>query len=886
VRKAPGPLPRPAMGRSTRFAGAMLVVLLPALAALHAPARAWGAPAPEQRTVSNVATIQWDEGGARLSKASNQVDIAVAVPAKNYSLTAYRFSANSGSVPVNVPVPQCSATTGTVPAALAAAWQNLSLAPAMLTPVTEIHAGEPLLVVLDYPDGNRDPNTVESVTGAVVARSGDREVLTVFETGPDTGKFAGYIQTVPAPPPGVSGDCKLTVEAGDKIVVESLRSGTQTPLASASVDVLVDPFGIAFDSVDAKPVDGTRITLVDAATGQPATVFGDDGTSSYPATIVTGGSVRDGSGNLYSFPTGEYRFPFVRAGTYRLQVEPAKPYAAPSTRTPADLAGLKRPDGQAFTLAPASYGGTITLSDTAPVRLDIPLDPPAAPIQLVKSASVRDAGPGELVSYQVDVRNPDAHLPTGKLTVSDRFGIAMRLRAGTIRVDGASVPATVASDGTGFDVTLAPLAPGAVAHVRYALEVRADAKEGDAVNRASAHDDHGHSSNDADAAVRIHRDEISSRLTIEGRVVDGACGVEGRGIAGVRVMLEDGSYAVTDPDGRYHFEGIVPGTHVVQVDDATLPADRALTDCAHDTRSGGRAFSRFVEGEGGALKRVDFHAVPSAPRGSPAAAASHRPEIPTDAAAAGAERDWLAGQQPGVAWLFPAVDHNPRAPVVRVAIKHLPGQTVKLVSGAHPVDAVAFDGTRKNEAGTVAVSLWRAIPLAEGATDFTAEVRNSDGSLAQTLTRTVHYGSSPMQAELLRDRSVLVADGVTRPIIAVRLTDRDGRPVRHGLVGDFELPSPYYPAAEADAQQAPAPSGASRATTESPISSSSRPPPRAASACASTSRRARPSASSASRHGSTPASVPGRSSASPRALSATTASAAGWKGSRARKTRS
>src|SRR3954471_12856084 len=109
------------MARSPRFAGAMLVVLLPALAALHAPARAWGAPAPalapEQRTVSNVATIQWDESGARLGRASNQVDIAVATAsAKPYSVTAYRFSANSGSIPVNVPVPQCSAAAGTAPA--------------------------------------------------------------------------------------------------------------------------------------------------------------------------------------------------------------------------------------------------------------------------------------------------------------------------------------------------------------------------------------------------------------------------------------------------------------------------------------------------------------------------------------------------------------------------------------------------------------------------------------------------------------------------------------------------------------------------------------------------------------------------------------------------
>jgi hypothetical protein len=127
------------------------------------------------------------------------------------------------------------------------------------------------------------------------------------------------------------------------------------------------------------------------------------------------------------------------------------------------------------------------------------------------------------------------------------------------------------------------------------------------------------------------------------------------------------------------------------------------------------------------------------------------------------------------------------------------------------VDAIAFEGARRNEAGTVAVSLWRGIPLVEGATQLSAEVRNADGSIAETLRRTVRYGANPIQAQLLRDKSVLVADGVTRPVLAIRLTDRHGRPVRHGLIGDFEVPAPYYPAVEADAQQARQLAGLERA---------------------------------------------------------------------------
>ena len=142
--------------------------------------------------------------------------------------------------------------------------------------------------------------------------------------------------------------------------------------------------------------------------------------------------------------------------------------------------------------------------------------------------------------------------------------------------------------------------------------MRPGAQPGDALNRVRASGPSGNLSNIADALVRIRRDTIGQRLTIIGRVIDGGCGVDPAkrpGIAGVRIMMEDGSYAVTDRDGRYHFEGVRPGTHVVQMDAMTLPANRVAVDCAQSLRSGGRAISRFVDGQGGALKRVDFHAV-------------------------------------------------------------------------------------------------------------------------------------------------------------------------------------------------------------------------------------------------------------------------------------
>ena len=805
------PLPSLAMDRNTPLPGAILLALLTALwLAVAAPALAAGVLG--HRTISNVATIEWEATRGKISQQSNRVDINVGPASPPASLALYRFASDAGSLKMPVSAPRCSA--GGTRAALAHAWQGQRLDPASLLAATEILPGEPLLFAVEHAGGDRDGGAVETIDVVLRSASGDSRTLTVFETAADSGKFAGFVQTTMASSAAAGEDCRLTVQPGDRLTVSTLDGAQRGGGLTATVEVLADPFGYVFDSFDGKVLSGARVTLIDESTGQPAEVFGDDGASAYPSSVVTGGTVTDGGGTVYNFPPGLYRFPLIRPGAYRLKVEPPQGYTGPSVRTPADLAGLRTPGGRAFTIVPASFGGPFSIAGPEPVRISIPLDGPRTPIQLVKQSSRTTAAPGEAVAFTIAVTNADSRLPTGTVRVTDVLPAALRLRPESLRVDNVAAAAEIAADGSTFTVMLPAVAPGATRQISYATQVQPGAAAGDAVNRVQAVADGNLASNVADAAVRIRRDEIAGRMTILGRVTDGGCAADAAkaaGVAGIRVMLEDGSYAVTDRDGRYHFEGVTPGTHVVQLDDMTLPLDRAAADCDRDSRSAGRAFSRFVDGRGGALKRVDFKLVAVSPRASRTAAAAPRPQAASDPAAAGAERDWLAGQEPGVAWLFPEPEHNPRAPLVRVAIKHLPGQKVKLLAGGREVDPVAFEGSRKNVAGNVAVSLWRGIPVEGRQSELAAEVSNADGSLAETLRRTVRYGASPMRAELLRDKSVLLADGVTRPVLAVRLTDRDGRPVRHGLTGDFEVPAPYYPAVEADAQQARQLAGLERA---------------------------------------------------------------------------
>ncbi|MBL0923912.1 MAG: DUF11 domain-containing protein [Sphingomonadaceae bacterium] len=791
-----------------KCAGALAAGMLLPVACLPAFGQA------QPQIITNTATVEWDIGSQTLSRTSNTVQFAVEnTPPPPPVLSLLHFSNAPGATTTNLPPTVCTGISGPTPVQFGGVYSGLSTAPASLLPATAIRAGEPLVIQVDSVTKNINSGAIDSFDVVIATPNGDRERITLTESAVNSSRFLGFINTKAAPPPAVVGDCALSVRPGDTIDVEIDDTSTGSVVGNVEVEILVDPFGLTFDSGDGAPVNGTTVTIVDAVTGLPAQVFGDDGVSSFPSTIVTGTTVTDSSGRIYPFTTGFYRFPFLRQGTYRLVVTPPGPYTFPSFATPAELAALVRPDGGAFVIAPGSYGGTITLFDPAPVRIDIPLDRPGGALTLSKVTSTATAMPGDVVQYRVSVQNPDRLRNSGSITVTDRLPTAMRLRENSVKYQGNIVTPTVAPDGSSFTVALPPLAAGGSGLLTYLAEVRQDARPGNALNLASAVDNRGASSGTVDAAVRIVRDGISERFTIVGRVTEGGCTVDPRkakGIANVRLMLQDGTYTITDEDGRYHFEGLIPGIHVVQIDPNSLPLNQETVDCAQNTRSAGSAISRFVEGRGGSLKRADFRARTVAPRKPYGNAATALPPVLSDSEAAASERDWTVGLTPGTAFLFPEIDHNPRSNAIRIAIKHRSDQKVKLSLNGHPVTALNFDGMKRSADGSTNVSLWRGVIIKDGTNQLTASIIDAADAVVETLQRTVYFALPPMQAQFVKERSVLVADGITRPRIAFRLTDRAGKPIQQGATGPFTLSAPYRAAQEADAEQARQLSGLER----------------------------------------------------------------------------
>jgi uncharacterized repeat protein (TIGR01451 family) len=1032
--------------------------------------------APPGAQVFNTASFEYtDVSGQPASFDSNQVELTVAVIRTPAIIELLRITATGNGV-YQEPVGPSACQQGGVfvdfgDAILPGIGAIDPTVGQDTTQTASYNLGEPLFLRLDDADQNVDYQVIDTATVTVVHDdTSDQETIRLTETGPDTGIFVGFVPTSNAPP--VSGDCVL--EGIQNTSVRVTYTDPADTLDTAEAEAMLDPVSRVFGSQDGSSVDNVVVQLVDAVSGGPAIVYGNDGVSTFPATITTGSTVTDSSGASYTFGPGEFRFPLIPDGDYRFVVTPPTGFAFPSSRAEQDLQALP---GAPYSLGPASFGSQFTQSGNEPFAWDLPVDPRSTALFLQKQTTTTTAAAGDFVRYELLLENSSGAGPATEVRVTDQLPPGMRFVGESASVDGADVPdPSISPDGLSLEFNLADLAPGVRSSIAYVVEIIGGSPGEELVNRAFAEASAGLVSNEATAIVRLREDLFQSTGTIIGRVVEGECGAvshtEEQGVADVRVYLEDGRYAITDAGGRFHFEGLTPGTHVAQLDTFTVPDYFNIIGCNEAAGFAGAADSQFVKLNPGGLLRADFYLrrkprpvgridlelrnleadsaeqadfeldlqgvgnvsisnidvmillpdgvsyVPGSMRidgqdlGNPrvrdttlsmalddrkgnwssrvrfranidpqvsgelvtralarfdspiadrqetpvaetkmirepavsesdgyvlnlrfavlsaelseddkrqldmlvntwrgvrdiqiwatghsdsqriaarnrhlfadnyalslaraqAAAAyvagalavpanavevdGHGPDepvadnataagrqenrrvdmilsgvrprkpsflevsqassgtlaVPTKGAIPGTEADRkkntleidvnvglpasqvepaIDSLQPGIEMLLPERKFQPAIPVTKVSIQHEPRQKVVLFVNNVVVDPVNFDTLALNTARTVAVSRWQGVDLEDGANRIRAVVTNADGSRAKVIKRTIHYAGPAARGEVVADLSNLVADGKTRPVIAVRLFDTAGRPSRAGTVGTYRVADPY-----------------------------------------------------------------------------------------------
>lgn len=152
---------------------------------------------------------------------------------------------------------------------------------------------------------------------------------------------------------------------------------------------------------------------------------------------------------------------------------------------------------------------------------------------------------------------------------------------------------------------------------------------------------------------------------------------------------------------------------------------------------------------------------------------------------------WLSHAKSGNEWLHPQESFHPNLPVIKVAVKHAPRYQLVLTVNGEAVNPLLFDGTQMNAERSVALSTWNAVPVKEGDNKVELVISDEQGKEISRTLRNIHYSSAPDHVEFVPEQSRLIADGKTRPMIAVRFLDKGGIPVRRGISGEFQLNEPY-----------------------------------------------------------------------------------------------
>jgi uncharacterized repeat protein (TIGR01451 family) len=466
-------------------------------------------------------------------------------------------------------------------------------------PIGVTQLGLPLWIQANAAACNADPVNVETHAIRLTASlSGDSEIFVGTETGPNTGIFR-VLPNVPTRDAAafavVANNGFLELRKND--VVTATISGCGSGSASATATILVDPSGMAFDSHTNQPVTGATVTLMDVTgngnggkPNQPAVVIGADGVTQAPSTVVTGAD-------------GRYEFLNVLPSQYRLQIVAPNGYVFPSTVPSAKLPAGHTIDPQ------GSYGGNFSVTANSPVTLDVPLDPGVlGGLFVQKQASRQTVEVGEFVDYTLDIKNTTGRTLTN-LQIEDDLPAGFVYQPHTARMNSVVIADPAGGGGPRLTFSVASFDSGGTdITLSYRVRILPAALNGDATNRAHAFNSIVQS-NVASTKIQLSAGVFSDRGYVLGKVFLDCNGNRKQdagemGVPGIRLYMEDGTFAITDNEGRYSFYGVSARTHTVKLDNYTLPAGSHLMPLS--TRNGGDAGSQFAYVMNGQIERADF----------------------------------------------------------------------------------------------------------------------------------------------------------------------------------------------------------------------------------------------------------------------------------------
>jgi|SaaInlV_100m_DNA_5_1039725.scaffolds.fasta_scaffold01932_2 uncharacterized repeat protein (TIGR01451 family) len=646
--------------------------------------------------------------------------------------------------------------------------------------------GDILFVQVQDYDQNLNALVAEQIVVTINNSNGDREVIQLFETENSSGVFLGAVQTISGP--RSIGNCFLDVQKEDTISASYTDAENNTD--SVFSVTLIDPFGVIFDTLDGRPLNGVEVTLIDAGTGLPADVFSPNGIDRWPSTVVSGEDITDSSGTVFPISNGEYRFPRVVAGFYYFEIAPYDDYIFPSSELDSDLQLLP---GAPYVLELGSRGETFEVPPGPDVQIDIPFDPIQGELVLEKTVSNTTAAIGDFLAYQISIENPEVN-PLSNLIIQDQLPKGFRLQLDSLQLDGLAVsPTTLSADGGTFQLEIGTLGAGDSTSISYVTEITSGTSVGEAINYASSVSRLA-SSNIAEASVLIKNDLFVESSFLLGQVYEGSCDIDDEriGIRGAKIYLEDGMSITTDSNGRWHVADLQPGTHTLRLDESSLDEGYEVLFCNPNSRNNGTANSTFVNVEPGLIWTHNFVVRRTA---EATQNLDLFDSLILDRDFADMEimptydESWLASEDYEILW--PQESYTPRYRNIEIAIRHDRSEGIDLSLNGEPVSPLNRRDTVTSPDSPRQITTWAGVDILLGLNQLTIRRLDARGNEISSEIREIYAAGAPYRAEFVPEKSQLIADGRTPAIVAVRLTDTEGYPVRVGTSGRFGVSAPF-----------------------------------------------------------------------------------------------
>lgn len=438
--------------------------------------------------------------------------------------------------------------------------------------------------------------------------TGDIVIVSALETDLNSGIFQFELPTEESANHNLADQILQTLkrDTAEVSLVECLDElgHVTTPIDNVNANILIDPYGIVFDAKTHQPVAGATVTLADA-NGQPV-----GPNVAFEIDRITG-ELKSLPAKQITSETGEFVYPLVVPGSYQLLVDTSsingKNYSFVSDQVTYPISSLN----DMVIHSDYSYGGTFTLTESSPaLNIDIPIDPELSSTGLMVKKTARDSSVelGDFTNYSITVSN-NGDLTARDVKLQDTLPRGFTYVPNTMRINDKPALDPEGGKGPYLTLGLGDLAVNSSTKIEYRVLVGPNAMNGDGINRARAVDRLGISSNEAQAKVKVKPGVFSADAFVVGKVYTD-CNRNGmqdqgeQGVPGVRIYMEDGSYVITDREGKYDFYGVSPKTHVLKLDRTTLPAGVELI--IQSNRNTGDPSSRFVDVKRGELHRADF----------------------------------------------------------------------------------------------------------------------------------------------------------------------------------------------------------------------------------------------------------------------------------------